>query len=128
MTQLVKYNRPEEMKGNSRAKLPYDAKLIRDQLKENIYRAVAGLNMTLEDAAKYYTRPEAPLVEVLFWDAVTKRNWAVIQDFFGRTIGPQIQKYIHENLSPPEPDLSELSEQELKQLQVLNAKINSSNG
>lgn len=114
-------------KGNKNAALPYNEKLIRDSLKTSLYRAVKGLGMTPEDAKVYYSRPDVTVLETMFWEALAKRNWSVLERFLDRTIGPPIQKYIQENLAPPEPDLSELSEQELKQLQVLNAKINSSN-
>lgn len=124
---IPRQKRNEHNAGNQYAKLPYDAKLIRDSLKENIYRAVAGLNMTSDEAHEYYNRPGVTVLEQMFYKAMIKDNWQVFEAFMGRTIGPQIQKYLHENLAPPEPDLSKLSTEEIKTLSGLNAKINSSN-
>lgn len=109
--------------GNNANALPYDERLIRDSLKGCIYKAVAGLTMTMEDAEKYYTRPGVSVLEQMFFEAMTRKNWGVFDAFLDRTVGPvikmQLLNVVHET---KRPDLSKLTFKELLQLERLYEK------
>lgn len=114
-------------KGNKHAALSYDEKIIRDELKGNIYRAVRGLNMTTEEADKYYQREDATVIEKLFYDAAKAKQWSVIERFFDRVIGvPAIKQTADVNPDAHEKrDLSKLDNNELEQLRNIQSKLHS---
>ncbi len=78
-------------------KLPYEYKLIRDAVKSAIYSTAAGLAMTKEEAYAYYTREGATLLDSIFADAISKKQYDIIEKFFDRIMGkPSIQLNVSE--------------------------------
>lgn len=92
-------------KGNQAAALPYEYKLIRDNLKTNLYKAVNFLNFTHVQAKQFLEQiqqeiesnspTEITMLEAVVAEAVVKRKWDVIHQLFDRIIpkppGPGIQ-------------------------------------
>lgn len=68
-------------------KLPYEYKLIRDAVKSAIYQAAAGLAMTKEQAAEYYSREDATLLENIFAKCIHEGKYDVLERFFDRIMG-----------------------------------------
>lgn len=126
---LVKLEGEHFNKGNKHAAITYDEKLIRDELKSNIYRAVRGLNMTPADADKYYQRADVTVIEKLFYDAAKAKHWSVIERFFDRVIGvPAIKQTADVNPDAHEKrDLSKLNQNELEQLRNIQSKLHTPN-
>lgn len=121
---LIKFDPSRDNKGNKNAAMPYDEKLIRDELKTNVYRAVRGLNMTTEQADEYYTRPGVTVLERLFYDAAKAKQWSVLERFFDRTIGPPRRDPIEVDGNEVKPlNLGALSKNDLDTLRSLYRKL-----
>ena len=85
-------------KGNQAAALPYEYKLIRDNLKTNLFKAVNFLNFTHVEAEKFLEQiqreidnnepTEITMLEAIVAEAVVKRKWDVI-DFLFEKIFPK---------------------------------------
>jgi len=83
-------------KGNKAAALPYDYKLIRDNLKTNLFRAANFLNFTHVQAKQFLERiqkeidsnspTDITMLEAIVAEAVVKRKWDVIEKIFDRII------------------------------------------
>lgn len=68
-------------------RLPYEYKVIRDAVKSAIYQAAAGLAMTKEKAAEYYSREDATLLENIFAKCIHDGKYDVLERFFDRIMG-----------------------------------------
>ncbi len=83
-------------KGNKAAALPYEYKLIRDNLKTNLHKAVNFLNFTHVEAKKFLEQiqreidnnepTQITMLEAIVAEAVVKRKWDVIEKIFDRII------------------------------------------
>lgn len=126
--QVLKYDwrTNEHAKGNKYAAIPYDEKLIRDELKANIYKAVRILNMNKEEVEEYLERKDSTVLEMLFVDAMKAKQWSVIERFFDRVIGTPAIKQVNNDIEQPQQlNLRNLSEDELRTLRELHRKVSS---
>lgn len=83
-------------KGNKAACVPYEYKLIRDNLKTNLHKAANFLNFTHVQAKQFLEKiqneiennspTEITMLEAVVAEAVVKRRWDVIDKIFDRII------------------------------------------
>lgn len=119
-----KHDRRERAKGNKWAQIPYDEKLIRDELKQNIYKSIRILNMKPDEWKAYLKTNDYTYLEFLFLKAIESMQWSVIERFFDRVIGtPAIKQVNTDNEQPQQLNLRNLSEDELRTLRELHRKV-----